>query len=265
MNSSAKAIFFDIDGTLINHKGGPFEDDLEAMEEAANQGNLLFLNTGRSFANIPDTVLNLPLWSGIAAGGGAHVLLKESGGAKPLYKTIYHKWVDESFLFDLCAWYLKNKKSVILEGEKDCYVINPNKEYDEDRDLKVIDRPEDLFSKYPGDFISKVTIESSLIRGERELLEGYFCVNMFPNYCEAIIKGEDKGKAIGIILDAIGIERKNSIALGDNINDIGMLRFAGLGVAMGNAHAETKTAAAFITKKCGEGGAAETLKRFVLL
>ena len=264
MNNSAKAIFFDIDGTLTNHKGGPFKDDLEAMEKAAGQGNLLFINTGRSLANIPDTVLNLPLWSGIAAGGGAHVLLKESGTAKPLYKTIYHKWVEESFLIDLCAWYLKNRKRIILEGERDCYVINPNREYDKARNLKVINRPEDLFSKYPGDLISKMTIQSSFIRGERELLGGYFHINIFPNYVEAVIKGEDKGKAIGIILDAVGIERKNSIALGDSINDIDMFRFAGLGAAMGNADAETKAAAAFITKNCGEGGAAEVLRRFVI-
>jgi Cof subfamily protein (haloacid dehalogenase superfamily) len=267
MDNSAKAIFFDIDGTLINRKGGPFKDDLEAMEQAVRQGNLLFLNTGRSFSNIPDTLLDLPLWSGIAAGGGAHVLLKETREGKPLYNTFYHKWVDERFLFDFCAWYLKSKKSVVLEGERDCYVINPNRKYDEARKLKVINQPEDLFSKYPRDLISKMTIDggcNGFINGERELLEGYFDTNIFPDYVEAIIKGEDKGKAIGIILDAIGIERKHSIALGDNINDIGMLRFAGLGVAMGNAHAETKAAAAWVTKNCGEGGAAEVLRRFVI-
>jgi hydroxymethylpyrimidine pyrophosphatase-like HAD family hydrolase len=103
-----------------------------------------------------------------------------------------------------------------------------------------------------------------LTKEEKNLLEDQFQLNIFPDYVEAIIKGEDKGNAIKVILGVIGIDRKNSIALGDNINDIDMLHYAGLGVAMGNAVPELKAIAGFVTKKCGEGGAAEMLRRYVL-
>ena len=264
INSLPLAIFFDIDGTLINHKGGPYDDDLKAMEEALDKGHFLFINTGRSFSNIPNNVLNLHLWKGVAAGGGAHILLNENTAQKPLFKTIYHKWIDEKLLYDLCALYIKNRKCFILEGENDCYIINPLKKNKDTHSFKIITMPGDLLTKYKGDYITKMTVEDKLSSEEIKMLETNFQINIFPDYSEAVIKGENKARAMEIILGSVGITRDRSIAVGDAINDIDMIRYAGLGAAMGNAHPDVKSVAAIVTKNCGEGGVAGILRRYAL-
>ena len=256
-----KAVFFDIDGTLTEHGEGPFKDDVEAMEETSSLGHLLYINTGRSLANIPVQILDLPFWNGIVAGGGTHALLKESSGK---YKTIYHKWVDEEHLMEICAWYLKNKKQLVLEGENDCYVINPSVRKFSMSSIKIISRYDDIKNLYPLEFITKLTMEDIKTAEEKELLEKNFSVNVFPNYAEAILKTENKAKGMSFILEAVGIKREDSVALGDSVNDLEMIKYAGIGVAMGNASAELKAAAKAITANCGEGGVCQALKRFVL-
>ena len=273
MNHSPKAIFFDIDGTLINRKGGPFEEDLAAMEEAAGQGHFLFINTGRSYANIPRNIPLLPLWSGIAAGGGTHVLLagsldrKKTGAeirAKGEYKTLYHKWVDKETLSRICSWYLESGKDLILEGENDCYVINLSDRSFSPSPARIITRDDDFLTRYQDDCITKLTVLRSITMRERELLESSFKIHEFEYYSEAIIKGETKAKAIGIALEAINVKQEDSIAIGDSANDIDMLLYAGLGIAMGNADDRVKAASDAVTGNCGEGGVAEAIKRYVL-
>ncbi|MDR0312259.1 MAG: HAD family hydrolase [Treponema sp.] len=264
MSNTPKAIFLDIDGTLVNFDGGPFQDDLEALKEAARLGHKLFLNSGRSFSNMQQHILDLPIWSGIAAGGGSHILIKKNGSKRAGYETIHHKWVNNETLTKICAWYLKSSKSIVLEGENDCYVINPFIKNFFTPHVKIITSKDAFTNFYPDELITKLTIDGKLSQEERGILEDFFTINSFDNYTETVIKGESKAKAMEIILDAFNIKRENSIAMGDSINDIDMIRYAGMGIAVGNASAELKAAAAHITADCGKGGIALALKRFVL-
>ena len=65
-------------------------------------------------------------------------------------------------------------------------------------------------------------------------------------------------------LEALGIPRENSIAIGDSRNDIDIIAAAGLGIAMGNACEELKALAGAITGDCGKGGVGQALRMFVL-
>ncbi|MCL2831833.1 MAG: HAD family hydrolase [Treponema sp.] len=266
-SASLKAIFFDIDGTLIDRRGGPYSEDVAAMQKAVSLGHLLFINTGRSFANIPACILDLPVWKGIAAGGGAHVLLRspeEPGGGNTGYRTIYHKWVPQKPLKKICSWYLENNRQLVLEGEKECYLICPSPRSFSIRTPIIIKDMDGINNIFADDYITKLTVNGSVTKAEFEILWNFFKVNAFSDYAEAIIKGESKAKGIKIILKAAGIKRKNSIALGDSANDLDMIRYAGLGVAMGNASSLLKAAADAVTAACGEGGAARMLEKYVL-
>jgi HAD superfamily hydrolase (TIGR01484 family) len=250
MDPSPKAIFLDIDGTIITRGEGPFADDLEAIGEARKAGHKVLLNTGRSLANIPPDLAGASWLDGIVAGGGAHVVI---GG-----ETRYHKWVDTGVLCAISAWYLKRDKWIIFEGETGIYGIN------QDRGFQIVSGPDDFRTRYAGTLISKITLEGRASPEETAMLEKHFRVFDQGHYTECILKGENKGQGMEIALRALGIERENSIAIGDSVNDTDMIRQAGLGIAMGNASDELKELAAEITGDCGRGGVAKAIRRWVL-
>ena len=74
----------------------------------------------------------------------------------------------------------------------------------------------------------------------------------------------DGGKAVGmqVMLEHFGWTKDNAIAFGDGGNDVDMLRFAGIGVAMGNATDEPKAAADYVTDSVDDAGIANALKHF---
>ena len=77
----------------------------------------------------------------------------------------------------------------------------------------------------------------------------------------------DCGKAFGIqkILEHYGYCRNECIAFGDGGNDIDMLQYAGIGVAMGNSKESVKAAADYITEDCDSDGVVSALLHFRLI
>jgi Cof subfamily protein (haloacid dehalogenase superfamily) len=257
MTTAPKAIFLDIDGTLITDQSGPFPEDLEQIEEAHRRGHRVFLSTGRSLAHIPPELREAPWLDGIVAGAGAQVLLAGS--------TIYHNWIPPELLPGICSLYLENKKFCVFEGETGVFGINlPERFVLKSENIRIINSGDDFSVKYPGELISKLTLEGSISDQERCVLGTHFQLNTFPNYFEGIILGENKSKGMDKVLAVLGIPRSDSIAIGDSANDIDIIRAVGLGIAMGNACDELKALAGAITGNCGEGGVGAAIRRFVL-
>ena len=87
-----------------------------------------------------------------------------------------------------------------------------------------------------------------------EYSDGYYFIDVFP-------ANNDKSHGIQAVLDHFHLDAKDCICFGDSTNDIGMLKLAGLGVAMGNANAETKLAADVITDTIEHAGVSKELKK----
>ena len=85
-----------------------------------------------------------------------------------------------------------------------------------------------------------------------------------PNNEELSPLGVDKGTALRAMCSALEIPVEASIAVGDQGNDLSMIRAAGLGIAMGNATAEVKEAANAVTEDCDHNGVAEVIKTYLL-
>ncbi|MFY9176817.1 MAG: Cof-type HAD-IIB family hydrolase [Caldicoprobacterales bacterium] len=85
-----------------------------------------------------------------------------------------------------------------------------------------------------------------------------------PEYLEFTHKDATKGKALEYLANLKGINRENVIAIGDSYNDISMLQYAGLGVAMGNSPEYVKSHADYITGINDEDGVAQAIDKFVL-
>ena len=110
-----RAIFLDIDGTLIDGAGGPFPGDVALLEAAREAGNEIFLSTGRSLAALPPPLKNARWVDGVIAGCGATVTLYGS--------IIYRKFVPPELLPEICKLYLKNGKWCVFEGETGVFAL----------------------------------------------------------------------------------------------------------------------------------------------
>lgn len=85
-----------------------------------------------------------------------------------------------------------------------------------------------------------------------------------PYFLEFTDHGIDKAASIGRLLVQLGIPKEEVIAIGDSYNDLSMIEMAGLGVAMGNAPADIKAKADYITDTNMEDGVAKVIEQFVL-
>ena len=85
-----------------------------------------------------------------------------------------------------------------------------------------------------------------------------------PFYLEFTHREATKGKALEYLANLKGVSRNNIMAIGDSYNDISMIQYAGLGVAMGNAPEDVKTHADYITSSNDEDGVAKVIDKFIL-
>ena len=83
-----------------------------------------------------------------------------------------------------------------------------------------------------------------------------------PYFMEIVPLGIDKARSLDRLLDKLGMTSENLVACGDGFNDISMVNFAGMGVAMANACAETKAVANYIAPSNDEDGVADAIKKF---
>lgn len=109
----------------------------------------------------------------------------------------------------------------------------------------------------------------ALIRARRDEFERMYAGKLYVtqssfDLIEFLHPDVSKGNALVSIAADLGIAAEEVVAFGDNHNDIGMLRFAGLGVAMGNAHDEVKAEADYVTLSNAEDGVAIAIEEMVL-
>lgn len=129
---------------------------------------------------------------------------------------------------------------------------------------------EDVASLYPEPCIKIVGIgEESRIRARRQALMDAFDGQLYVtqsafDLLEFLHPAVSKEAGLKTIARDLGIRPEEIVAIGDEHNDIGMLRFAGLGVAMGNAHDEVKNEANHVTGSNAEDGVAAVIEEFIL-
>ncbi len=83
-------------------------------------------------------------------------------------------------------------------------------------------------------------------------------------YLEILPPNVSKGTALGAMLEALGVVAAETIAIGDNWNDLEMIEAAGLGVAMGQAPEGVRARADYVCGTAEEEGVREVIERFVL-
>lgn len=111
------------------------------------------------------------------------------------------------------------------------------------------ERPEDL-----KDFIKKISAKY----GEKISI-----TSSIPNCIDILKGGISKAKGLIILTERLGIRRDQIITVGDNFNDLEMIKYAGLGVAMGNAPEQVKNKADYVTDTNDNEGLAKFLEKLI--
>lgn len=249
-----KALFFDIDGTLvpIGHKGMT-PSTLAALDAARAAGHKLFINTGRARYFI-DNLGDYPFDGFVCANGS----LVEMGG-RVVYKRPVDK-ADAARIIDIC----ETARIPCVAFMQDSYRINFLNErveevsraiHTEFPDIGPLEcvKEEDIL-----EFTIYVTPEE-----ERKYF-GHIPTVIFPRwlgiFTDCTHYSTSKAHGIAQVARLLGIGMEDTVAFGDGGNDISMLRAAGLGVAMANALPEVKAAAGYIAPAAADDGIARAFK-----
>jgi Cof subfamily protein (haloacid dehalogenase superfamily) len=101
-------------------------------------------------------------------------------------------------------------------------------------------------------------------RLQKELANDLSVMRSKPYFLEFTELGVTKGTSLAILIEKLGISREEVIAIGDSYNDVAMIEFAGLGVAMGNAPDDVKQLADYVTDTNNNDGIARVIDMFIL-
>lgn len=255
-----KAAFFDIDGTLIPHGQDQMpESTLKALKQMKQKGIKVFIATGRPVTTI-DHVLEQFDFDGYLALNGQYCFVDG--------KVIRNQFIREEYIRQVLPYLAKKQISCIF-AEKDYVYVNL-------RSPLYLD-----FHKGKEDQMNQIdtvertcnhqTYQLMIFIEEKEEAELFqhlpHCrsVRWHPQFADIIPEDGGKDKGIESIAQYLSITVDEVIAFGDGGNDIDMLRYAGIGVAMGNASDKVKAAADHVTEVVDHDGIAEALKYYQII
>ena len=241
-------IFLDIDGTVL-YKDEVSEEDKRAIRKAQRAGHQVWINTGRSYCYVPELLKKELGVDGIVAGLGADIRMGE--------KQLYSKILPMSLL-DWISVFLKDY-CYLLEGEDNMYQNGENFRGGSEPIRAGIPFSE----QYPDAKISKFCIFDNPPQPIIDELKRHFCYFEFPVYNEVGVKGQNKATGMEWVMNYLGIPMERSIAIGDSLNDLDMLKAAGISVAMGNAPDEVQNLCDYVTLPVTEGGVAKAIEHFL--
>lgn len=251
------AVFLDIDGTLLVDSFIIPERNLKAIAAAREKGHMVFINTGRSWGNIPPVLMEqFKDLDGIISGSG--VMITVNG------ETLFKTRMSEDLVKRVVEYVFEHREYwAIFEGLKDVYIISNETRKHQDYQIPV-ESAEDYIKICDNDEIHVIAMGKVISEDFKELFKDDLTVFQFDTYADLVIK--DFNKAVGIekVLELTGIKRENTIAIGDSNNDYDMLEFAGIGVAMANSQQRILDMADYITDSNFECGVAKAIEKFLL-
>ena len=233
------AAFFDLDGTLAENNQPPAAADLEAIHAFQRAGNYAFLCTGRSRGYLYDAVFDIG-FDGLITGAGANITVGD--------RQVYRNFVSPSLIPLLVDVFADTKQVLVLETEQTMVQVVSLYAGGLNRNYPRIHNSEEWMAGYSDHTVTKLTVYDRPMEPRAEqLLRQELDLIVHPHYYEAVPRGCSKSDGIRRVLEVIGVPQENTIAFGDSPNDTDMIRYAGLGVVMGNGETELKALADRVT------------------
>lgn len=264
MNKRSKALFFDIDGTLLSEKTGMVPDSAkEAVKEARAKGHLVFINTGRVYAHTKQIRSMIEL-DGCLCGCGTYVTAE--GKVLYCYQIPRERGIQIKKDIDECGL------DGALEGVEGCYFHRTVSRIPAVEELKAALKASGSAGPYDWeddcyDF-SKFYLASDEMSRCRELfgrLKDIEAIDRGDGYYECVPRGHSKATAMDLVLKHYGISKDDAYVFGDSSNDLTMFQYAANCVLMGQHSDVLVPYATFETKDVEDDGIAYAMSELGII
>ena len=273
MTMGYKMIVADLDETLISRDRTICRRNIDAIRKATAMGVKFVPATGRGYNSVHDTLQQLDLFQKenqytISYNGGA---ITENKGEKLLYfQGITFEEAEALYKYglrydDICMHvYTPDQvwvKNFFPEEVEYLACRQPCTEIFEDNIdfLKGKDIVKFIYMNTDYSYLQRIAEEV------KDLTQNMDVSYSSNRYMEVNRKGVSKGAGLQRLCDIVGIDIKDTIAIGDNYNDLSMIKAAGLGVGVSNTVEAMKSECDFITESdCDEGAVGEVIEKFIL-
>ncbi len=251
LNESRYAVFLDIDGTLMGKSHQALKKNLDVIQKVRSLGHKVLINTGRATAYLPEEIDTKKYFDGVISGAGARIILDG--------EEIFCRLAKTDKVRSFCEFCMDIENVCILEGVEKMFFVGPRTEADYEW---VCISPENIDEHITDNLkIEKFTILGNAPSEIQRVMGEDYLVLQHSTYAEIIQKSFTKAGAMEFVLKRLGLSKKQSIAMGDSLNDFDMIESAGIGVAMGNAIREIKDIAHMITDDVDAAGVAAALEK----
>ena len=269
-----KLIVTDMDGTVLGGNHKITEENMRALKEADERGVKVVFATGRFHDSAKEHVTFLEEVMPIVSSNGAiikHPITNEVLYCNSIDKDISLKIVETLDNLDL-SYQIYTDNEILqkykTEEEKikmQDFIKNTFSDKTEivfKKDLKKDIKDLNILKFNVMDFERPLLMKEA--RKEVEKIEGLEVTSSWNDNVEIMNAGSSKGNAVKFLCELLNIDKEEIIAFGDNYNDISMLEYVGMGVAMGNAEEDVKKIASYITDSNIESGVAKAIDDLVL-
>lgn len=253
-----KAIFLDVDGTLISFQTHEVPvSTLEALRQAHGRGVRLFIATGRAAADLEE--LGAIPYDGVVALNGADCLMRDGRvvARHPIPRADFERAMQLSDQYGFSLAFELNEGLFINR-------LSPGAEEWSRMVAHPIPVETNLYELYDQVeccqmcFFFDPETERRVMAG----LPGLVATRWCPVFADINVRGVDKATGLTEFAAHFGFTPGETMAFGDGGNDVAMLRAAGVGVAMGNACDEALQAADYVTASVDDEGIRKALERF---
>lgn len=264
-----KVLVLDIDGTLTNSQKEISPATKRGILETLQRGHKVILASGRPTPGMRryEEELELEKYGGyLLSFNGGRIVECRSG------EIVYQRTLPLNIIPGLYGFAKRNQCGLLTYfGDRIISAFEPD-EYAQlesrinGMEIKVVDN----FKEYVDFDVNKCLLTAVPERAEmleQELAAKYGDILSIyrsePFFIEVMPKNVDKATSLDRMLESVGLTRENAICCGDGFNDISMIKYAGVGVAMGNAQPAVKDAADYITGTNDEDGLVQVMDEFI--
>lgn len=264
-----KVLVLDIDGTLTNSQKEITDNTRRAIQDAILRGHTVILASGRPTPGMRryERELELDKYGGyLLSFNGARIVECRTG------EVIYQKTLPQGLLPGLYQFAGQHHMGLsVCMGDTVISAFEPDEYISLEAGINGLPiRVVDNFVEFVDFDMHKCLMtapgEQAAIY-EKELQEQYGQMASIyrsePYYVEVMPRDVTKASSLEKMLPILGVDREHVICCGDGYNDISMIRYAGLGVAMANAQPVVKEAADYITASNDEDGIVQVIHEFM--